>query len=179
MRQLLMERQEQDRPIDSARELYDLWIHACEMIYNEQVMTPEYSRVYGELVNALMAYKAHTSHIIDGVLGALNMPTQRELRTVHDRLQSTRRDSSRMRKEVAILQAEVDRLTDGGSRNDEIDALRKQLASMQSRLDGLAARSAEQAEDTSQAKTAPKKAAPKKRPAKKAAAKTGDTAGTA
>jgi class III poly(R)-hydroxyalkanoic acid synthase PhaE subunit len=185
MRALLKTRQDENKPVESARELYDLWISACEQTYNEQVMTDEYACLHGKLVNALMAFKAHTSDIIDETLGALNMPTQREMRTVHERLQRTRRETSCMRGDIAALEARLQALTSTRARGDEVSALRDELASLRAELDRLAAEKSAPA--STEGTAAPKKSAARKAPAKKSAKKaakapgreTGDTAGTA
>lgn len=178
MRTLLKARQDENRPVESARELYDLWISACEQTYNEQVMSDEYAHQHGQLVNALMAYKAHASEIIDETLGALNMPTQRELRTVHERLQRTRRETSCMRGDLTAMEARLKQLTSSRAQDDELADLRKELAALRTELDRLAAEKAAPAPT----KESGARKAPTKKTVKKAAKtpdrETGDTAGT-
>jgi class III poly(R)-hydroxyalkanoic acid synthase PhaE subunit len=94
---------EQGEAIDSARKLYDLWVAACEEVYAEHTMTAEYAKIHGELVNALMAFKKVWNELLDYRLGLLNMPTQREIRTLQCRLQESRR-------ELRHLSGDVDRL---------------------------------------------------------------------
>jgi polyhydroxyalkanoate synthase subunit PhaE len=45
-----------------------------------------------------MALKQRMSVMVDESLGALNMPTRSELRTLQDRLQETRRENKRLRR---------------------------------------------------------------------------------
>ncbi len=96
--------------VDSARGLYDLWVGCCEEVYAEQVMTPEYARIHGRLVNALMALKQRLSIMVDETLGALNMPTRSEVRTLQDRLQETRRENKALRRDLEELKARIDTL---------------------------------------------------------------------
>lgn len=110
MRSKVMERSDQDKPIDSARALYDLWVQSCEESYAEQVRTPRYAELHGRLVNALMAVKQHLGQMVDETLGAMNMPTRAELRTLQDRMQETRRDNKRLRAELESLVEKVERL---------------------------------------------------------------------
>ena len=130
--------------IESARQLYDLWIAASEEVYGERTMTASYSEVHGGLVNALMAFKSQWHDILDNRLAALGMPTQREMRTTQDRLQENRRELRSMQ--------------------SEIKALKKQIAEM--------SQPAAQAPAKTEAKAAPvKKAVTKKKVATKKAAK--------
>jgi len=107
MKQKVQELTEGGDTIDSARGLYDLWISACEEVYGEQVMAPEYARIHGHLVNALMALKQRLGQMVDTSLGALNMPTRRELRTLQDRLQETRRENKALRSDLNQLKEQV------------------------------------------------------------------------
>jgi poly[(R)-3-hydroxyalkanoate] polymerase subunit PhaE len=100
MRIHLARLQEQGKVIDSARGLYELWVACCEETYGKQVMTPEYARLHGRLVNTLMAFKQRLTSMVDEALGAMNMPTRAELRTLQDRLQETRRDNKALRREL-------------------------------------------------------------------------------
>ncbi|MEJ2405823.1 MAG: class III poly(R)-hydroxyalkanoic acid synthase subunit PhaE [Candidatus Thiodiazotropha sp.] len=93
--------------IESARGLYDLWVNSSEEVYSEQVMTPEYTLIHGTLVNSLMKLKQCLGHIVDETLGGLNMPTRRELRTLQDRLQESRRETKSMRREIEVLQEQM------------------------------------------------------------------------
>jgi polyhydroxyalkanoate synthase subunit PhaE len=96
-----------NQQIDSARGLYDLWVSSSEEVYGEQVMTPEYARTHGKMVNALMAVKQKLSQMVDETLGGFNMPTRRELRTLQDRLQESRRDYKALQAEVELLKEQM------------------------------------------------------------------------
>ncbi len=91
------------KKIDSARALYDLWVSACEEVYGEQVMQPQYSALHGRLINALVGVKYQMAVMVDENLGALNMPTRRELRTLQGRLQQNRREINALKAELAEI----------------------------------------------------------------------------
>lgn len=110
MRGKMTELSEQDKVVDSARGLYDMWVNCCEEVYGEQVMTPEYAVIHGKLVNALMALKHRMSIMVDETLGTMNMPTRSEVRTLQDRLQETRRDNKALRRELTALKERVEAL---------------------------------------------------------------------
>jgi len=93
--------------IESGRALYDTWVAACEEVYAEHTMTPEYSKVHGELVNALMAFKKKWRELQDNRLGMLGLPTTREVRTLQTRLQESRRELRALRSEMELLKDQV------------------------------------------------------------------------
>jgi class III poly(R)-hydroxyalkanoic acid synthase PhaE subunit len=103
----IKEAEQKKKSIGSARELYDLWVHCCEAEYADRVMTDEYTELHGRLVNALMRVKQRMSVIVDEYLGAMNMPTRRELRTLQDRVQEARRETKRLRSELDALKKQL------------------------------------------------------------------------
>ena len=107
MRKIVEGLANEGKSIDSARVLYDTWVGACEEVYGEQVMTPEYAKIHGQLVNALMGVKYQMGCMVDESLGALNMPTRAELRTLQSRMQENRREIKRLRAEMASLQEQL------------------------------------------------------------------------
>jgi polyhydroxyalkanoate synthase subunit PhaE len=100
----------EERQVDSARVLFDLWVDSSEEVYGEQVMTPEYAKIHGGLVNALMALKQQLSQMVDESLGGFNMPTRRELRTLQDRLQESRRELKALRSEITWMKEQMPEL---------------------------------------------------------------------
>jgi class III poly(R)-hydroxyalkanoic acid synthase PhaE subunit len=107
MREALEGLAAEGKTIDSARALYDTWVGCCEAVYGEEVQTADYARIHGQLVNAQMALKQRMSVMVDEALGALNMPTRSELRTLQDRLQETRREYKALRQEVEALKRQL------------------------------------------------------------------------
>ena len=80
---------------------YDLWVDAAEDAYAERVFSEDYARAHGRLINSLMAVKRQGRAMVDEVLGMLNMPTEQEMNTVHERFQELRRELRVLRSEVA------------------------------------------------------------------------------
>jgi class III poly(R)-hydroxyalkanoic acid synthase PhaE subunit len=104
---LVKEAEQKKKTIGSAREFYDMWVQCCEAEYADRVMTDEYTELHGRLVNALMRVKQRMSVIVDEYLGAMNMPTRRELRTLQDRVQEARRETKRLRSELDALKKQL------------------------------------------------------------------------
>jgi class III poly(R)-hydroxyalkanoic acid synthase PhaE subunit len=108
---------------ESLRSCYDLWVDCGEEAYAEVSVSGEFTRAQAKLTNSLMAVKHQEQKIVDEALGALNMPTRRELDTSHRRLHLLQRSVWRMqqaideagvpelRNEVASLQRQVNELT--------------------------------------------------------------------
>jgi class III poly(R)-hydroxyalkanoic acid synthase PhaE subunit len=92
-----------EKPVESARGLYDTWVSCCEDEYATQVMTPEYAQLHGSLVNALMRVKHRWGELLNEYLSALNMPTQDDLRTLQRRVQEHRREIRTLRHELDEL----------------------------------------------------------------------------
>jgi len=96
-----------EKPVESARGLYDAWVRCCEEEYAQQVMTPEYVKLHGSLVNALMRVKNRWGELLNEYLSAMNIPTQEDLRTLQRRVQEHRREIRMLRKEMAELKKAV------------------------------------------------------------------------
>lgn len=97
------------KSVSAARELYDLWVDCCEEVYGEYVSTDEYAELHAQLVNTLMQVKRHAGALIDESLGAMNMPTRREVNTLHRRLQETRREGKTLAAEIESLKEQIGR----------------------------------------------------------------------
>ena len=97
----------QKKPVESARGLYDAWVGCCEEEYAKQVMTPEYQRLHGALVNALMRVKNRWGEMLNEYLSAMNIPTRDDLRTLQCRVQEHRREIRALRSELAELRKAV------------------------------------------------------------------------
>jgi len=89
----------------SLRALYDLWVDISEAHYADYAMSEEYQSLYGDMVNKLMALKQHYSNLADETMESLNLPSRKELDTVHQRLQQTRRENQGLRRELKEIRA--------------------------------------------------------------------------
>jgi class III poly(R)-hydroxyalkanoic acid synthase PhaE subunit len=96
-----------EKPVDSARGIYDAWVRCCEDEYAQQVMTPEYTKLHGSLVNALMRVKHRWGELLNEYLSAMNIPTQEDLRTLQRRVQEHRREIRMLRTELAEIRKAV------------------------------------------------------------------------
>ena len=96
-----------DSPVESARQLYDTWVGCCEELYAEDVITEDYTKLHGRLVNSLMVLKSRYGEILNESLSTMNIPTHDDLRTVQIRMQEQRRENKKLGSEVAALRREI------------------------------------------------------------------------
>ncbi len=127
MRSYMQDLIQSGKTIDSARAIYDNWVGCCEAVYAEEVSTPHYAELHGKLVNTQMALKHRMAVMVDENLGAMNMPTRTEIRTLQDRLQETRRENKRMRRDLHALQQQVQTLLGGEAPKSLTSGLRTAL----------------------------------------------------
>lgn len=159
----LAERAASERPVESLRALYDLWVDAAEEGYAEVAASMEFREAYGALVNAQMRLRSLLREDVERISVDLGIPTRSEVDSIGRRLQELRRE----------LRGGAD--AGGRSLAAEVEALRAEIAAL--KAGGAApaparARTAktERPPPAPRARAAKKTAAPKpRRPAKKAA----------
>lgn len=99
----LSERSEPGRQLDSMRAVYDLWIDAAEEAYAESALSPEFRRVYGEMVNAQMRLKQLMQHELDHQFGKLGLPNRSEVDGAHRKIHEMQRELRELRAELREL----------------------------------------------------------------------------
>ncbi len=98
------------KAIESLRALYDMWVDASEEAYGDFAMSDEYQVVYGDLVNTLMQVRQDMNALADQQYRLLNLPTRPEIDTMQRRQQENRRENRQLRREIAELRAQVEKL---------------------------------------------------------------------
>lgn len=83
-------------PLKSLKEVYAKWVDVAEEVYSKYAMTPEYTKLYGEVVNALMAFKKKQNEAVDDMVNQFNLPTRAELDSLHKQIHL-------LKKEIAAL----------------------------------------------------------------------------
>ncbi|WP_353570116.1 class III poly(R)-hydroxyalkanoic acid synthase subunit PhaE [Candidatus Albibeggiatoa sp. nov. BB20] len=126
MQEKAVKLQESSKKVENLRQLYNLWIDCGEIAYAEIVNTDEYAEINAHLVNTLMAWKKHERCMIDEVLGSMNMPTRKELDSLHLRLQQLRRETRILK--AKQYEERIDNLKgELGQLRAEMEALKKQV----------------------------------------------------
>jgi len=84
-------------PLTSLKGIYAKWVDVCEDIYGKYAMTDEYTTLYGETVNALMAFKKQQNKMTDSLMEQLNLPTRQEIDSLHERMHALRREVAELK----------------------------------------------------------------------------------
>ncbi len=90
--------------------LYKLWTDAAEDAYAKTTGTDAYQQCYGKMINAAMALKKATNEAQQDVLTTMNIPTRKEIDTLSERLQRTRRENRQLRSELDALKTAVENI---------------------------------------------------------------------
>jgi class III poly(R)-hydroxyalkanoic acid synthase PhaE subunit len=101
---------EKGEKIESLRGLYDMWVDASEEAYGDFATSDEYQVVYGDLVNALMQVRKDMNELAEQHYKLMNIPTRSEINTMQHRQQENRRENRHLRREIAELRAEIEKL---------------------------------------------------------------------
>lgn len=103
LREAISKLDAEDEQINTAKGLYDLWVQVSEEVYNEEVKSPDYAKLHGELVNALMAVRQQAGGLFDKLLSSMNVPTRQDLKAVHDKLRKVQRENRALKKEIQAI----------------------------------------------------------------------------
>lgn len=99
----LSERGRDNKPVETARGLFDLWIDAAEEAYAEIALSPAFRAAYGRHVNGLMRLKAAVDGEAERAAAALNMPTRTEVDSAHRKILALEREVRRLRDALSAL----------------------------------------------------------------------------
>ena len=94
-----------DAPLDSLKSIYLKYVDISEEVYAEFAMSEEYTQMYGQVVNALGAFKKQMHQITDDLLEQANLPNRQEVDSLHKRVHELRRENIQNRKDIAELKA--------------------------------------------------------------------------
>ena len=154
MKQRILKMADDGEQLNSLREVYDLWVECNESAYADFVMSEEYSRLYGKLVNDLMALTRHGQGFMDETMSALGMPTRKSMATMQKRQQELRRELIASRSRIEKLESEL----------EKVEVLEHKVKALQS---GAKSGSGTETKAASASKPAGKKKAGKKKSSKK------------
>ncbi|MBT7951449.1 MAG: class III poly(R)-hydroxyalkanoic acid synthase subunit PhaE [Gammaproteobacteria bacterium] len=111
----------QEKSISSLRDLYDLWVDSHEEAYSDLVLTEDYSRLYGQLINSLLAFKAHNQQFLSDASKALNIPTADTQDTLQQELVDIKQQQKQDKERIKILEEKINQLDNKSS--SKIDSL--------------------------------------------------------
>lgn len=82
---------ERAEPLNSYRDLYNLWVECAEQVFARVAHSEPYGKLQAELGNASMRLRARQQRIIEYMLRQLDLPTRSELNSVHLQLRALRK----------------------------------------------------------------------------------------
>lgn len=98
---------EPGRGLETARALFDLWIDAAEEAYAEIALSPEFRRVYGQMVNDQMRLKKAVQDEVERVGAMLGLPGRSEIDASHRKLHAVEKELRALKAQVAALVADA------------------------------------------------------------------------
>ncbi len=152
----LAEHSEPGRQIESLKALYDLWIDSAEEAYAEIALSDEFREVYGAMLNAQMHERQLMQQQLEDLCRLLGLPTRSEVDSLGRRLQEVRREQ---------------RAASRGDADEQLAALRAELAVLKEQLAGADISDRPPASDMAPPPPAVAKSSAAKAAAKKAIAK--------
>lgn len=93
--------------LESLKDIYIKFVDISEEVYAEFALSDEYTKMYGDVVNALSAYKKQLHTIADDVMEQVNLPNRQEIDSLHKRVHELRRENIQQRKDIEALKAAV------------------------------------------------------------------------
>ncbi|MBM7125805.1 poly(R)-hydroxyalkanoic acid synthase subunit PhaE [Dyella flava] len=124
LQEMLGQRTEPGKQVDSMKALYDLWVDAMEEAYANMALSDEYRDVFGALVNAQMQVRKLQQQQTEQMCRELGIPTRSEVDSLGQRVQQLRRELQ------ASRQREIQSVPD----NSEVDALQAEIAELKREL---------------------------------------------
>jgi hypothetical protein len=95
------------KPLESLKDIYVKFVDVSEEVFAEFALSEDYTKLYGEVVNALMAYKKQLHDISDELMEQVNLPNRAEVDSLHKRVHELRRENLQLKKDVAEIKAAV------------------------------------------------------------------------
>jgi polyhydroxyalkanoate synthase subunit PhaE len=123
LQEMLGQRTEPGKQVDSMKALYDLWVDAMEEAYSNMALSDEYRDVFGAMVNAQMRVRKLQQQQTEQMCRELGIPTRSEVDSLGQRVQQLRRELNAGKQyESQTDSSEVDAL------HAEIAELKRELA---------------------------------------------------
>jgi class III poly(R)-hydroxyalkanoic acid synthase PhaE subunit len=123
LQEMLGQRMEPGKQVDSMKALYGLWVDAMEEAYSKMALSDEYRDVFGAMVNAQMRVRKLQQQQTEQMCRELGIPTRSEVDSLGERVQQLRRELKASKpQESPADSSEVDALY------AEIAELKRELA---------------------------------------------------
>jgi hypothetical protein len=100
---LLAQRAADDKPVESARALFDLWIDAAEDAYADVALGDRFQKAFGEYVNAQMRMRAAMQDEVELATAQWGIPGRAEVDAAHRKIATLERELARLRSAIDAL----------------------------------------------------------------------------
>lgn len=91
------------KPLESLKDIYVKFVDVSEDVFAAFAVSDAYTTMYGDVVNALTAFKKKQNEIADETLEQFNIPGRGEVDTLHKRMHDLRRENLELKKEIAEI----------------------------------------------------------------------------
>ena len=118
----------QKNAISSLRDLYDLWVDSHEEAYSDLVLTEDYSQLYGQLINSMLAFKAHNQQFLSESSKALNMPTADTQDALQQELVDIKQQQKQDKERIKVLEEKIKQLDKKSSSKINLSSAKKKKA---------------------------------------------------
>jgi class III poly(R)-hydroxyalkanoic acid synthase PhaE subunit len=100
---LLARRAADDKPVDSARGLFDLWIDAAEDAYADVALGDRFQKAFGDYVNAQMRVRAGMQDEVERATAQWGIPGRAEVDAAHRKIANLERELARLLSAIDAL----------------------------------------------------------------------------
>lgn len=102
---LLTQRSSDNKPVESARALFDLWIDAAEDAYADAALGDEFQQAFGDYVNAQMRVRAGMQKQVEASCAQVGIPGREEVDAAHRKIAQLERELSRLKRAFAASES--------------------------------------------------------------------------
>jgi class III poly(R)-hydroxyalkanoic acid synthase PhaE subunit len=103
--QELKDRAENDKPIESIRDLARLWIGAADRSFDKIFRSEAYSKAQGQFVSDYMTYRIHEQAVMEEMMRYSYVATRGEVDEAHRNIHQLRREVRSLKKALQQQQA--------------------------------------------------------------------------
>jgi hypothetical protein len=124
------------QPKRRAKEFYLDWLTACENAYQQITGTEQYSKAYGNLINAFVSLRKCGTGFTERMSGLMNLPTQRDIDHSHKTQHHLRKGFSDIQEQLEEVQMqrkvdEIEQAQKNQAMQSDIKQLNEQLKLLQ------------------------------------------------
>jgi class III poly(R)-hydroxyalkanoic acid synthase PhaE subunit len=110
--EVLKDKASKSEKVESARELFDLWVEIAEQTYFEAASTEAFAQTQADLVNAAMRHRIEEKNLVEIFYKAIHLPTRQEIDDAYKHMHEMRSQVKKLTKTVDALQGEVASLSE-------------------------------------------------------------------